>query len=142
MTGFKKFILRGNVVDLAVGVVIGAAFASVVQVFVKGILTPFIGMFGGVPDMAAWTATANGSVFLIGELINAILSFLIIALVVYFCVVVPVNRLMDRMKPPAPPSPKTRECPFCLSKIPAAATRCAFCTSEVPEGAAVGASSA
>ena len=131
---FKEFVLRGNVVDLAVGVVVGAAFASVVQALVKGILTPLIGMAGGVPDASAWTVTANGSVFLVGEVVNAVLSFLLIAAAVYFLVVVPVNRLLDRTKAQEPAAPKTRDCPFCLSKIPTAATRCAFCTSEVPVG--------
>src|SRR3954466_699763 len=91
MGGFKKFILRGNVVDLAVGIVIGAAFTGVVQSLVKGIITPLIGIFGGIPDFSAWYVTVNGSRFLIGEFINTLLSFLILAAVVYFFVVMPVN---------------------------------------------------
>jgi large conductance mechanosensitive channel len=132
MSGFKKFLLRGNVVDLAVAVVIGAAFGAVVQALVKDIVTPIIGAFGGVPDFAAWFFTVNGSKFLIGDFINALLSFLVIAFVVYFFVVLPVERLMTRHKgePPAAPV-TTRECPYCLSTIPKAASRCAFCTSEV-----------
>jgi large conductance mechanosensitive channel len=128
MEGFKKFILRGNVVDLAIGVVIGAAFTSVVNALVKSLITPLIGVFGGVPDFSAWAFTINGSLFAIGEFINALLSFLIVAAVLYWFVVVPVNRLMSLRKTDEPVGPRTRECPACLSKIPIAATRCAFCT--------------
>ncbi|MCC6179824.1 MAG: large conductance mechanosensitive channel protein MscL [Chloroflexi bacterium] len=132
MNGFKKFILRGNVVDLAIGVVIGAAFTGVVQSIVKGLITPLIGAFGGIPDFSAWAFTINNSRFAVGDVINAILSFLIVALVIYYLVVLPVNTLMDRARGAPPAGPKTRECPECLSKIPQAARRCAFCTSEVP----------
>ncbi|MCC7104245.1 MAG: large conductance mechanosensitive channel protein MscL [Chloroflexi bacterium] len=131
MSGFKKFILRGNVVDLAVAVVIGAAFGTVVQALVKSLITPLIGAFGGVPDFSALAFTVNGSRFAIGEFINALISFLILALVVYYFVVLPVNALTDRFKGEGPVAPKTRECPECLSKIPPAARRCAFCTAEV-----------
>jgi large conductance mechanosensitive channel len=133
MSGFQKFLLRGNVVDLAVAVVIGGAFGAVVTAFVKDIVTPIIGAFGGLPDFSAWFFTVNGSKFLIGDFLNALLSFVVIAFVVYYFVVVPVQRLMDRFKPEElPPAPAaTRECPECLSKIPAAARRCAFCTAEV-----------
>lgn len=131
MDGFKKFLLRGNVVDLAVAVVIGAAFGAVVTAFVKAFVTPLIGAFGGIPDFSAWAFTVNGSRFPIGEFINALLSFLVIAAVVYFFVVVPMNKLMDRFKSEEPAGPRTRECPLCLSKIPQAATRCAFCTADV-----------
>jgi large conductance mechanosensitive channel len=128
MTGFRKFILRGNVVDLAVAVVIGVAFTGVVQALVKDIITPIIGIFGGVPDFSSLSFAINSSRFLIGDFINAILSFLVIGLVVYYFVVMPVGRLLDRFVPaPAPPAP-TRECPECLSKIPVKARRCAFCT--------------
>ena len=128
MSGFRKFILRGNVVDLAIAVVIGAAFTTVVQALVKDLITPIIGVFGGVPDFAALTFTINNSRFLIGDFINAVLSFIVIGAVVYYFVVLPVGRLLDRFSPtPAPPAP-TRECPECLSKIPAKARRCAFCT--------------
>ena len=133
MGGFKKFLLRGNVVDLAVAVVIGAAFGAVVQALVKDIVTPIIGAFGGVPDFSAWFFTINGSKFLIGDFINALLGFVIIAAVVYYFVVLPVQRLMDRYKGEPPVAPvTTRECPYCLSKVPLAATKCAFCTSELP----------
>ena len=138
MSGFRKFILRGNVVDLAVGVVIGAAFSGVVQAFVKSLITPLLGAFGGIPDFSEWSFAVNGSRFAIGEFINAVLSFLIIALVIYFFVVLPVNKLMDRFKPEESIELKKRDCPECLSKIPFIARRCAFCTAEVsaaPEGA-------
>ena len=132
MSGFRKFILRGNVVELAIAVVIGAAFGTVVQALVKDLITPLIGAFGGVPDFSAIFFTVNNSRFLIGDFINALLSFLIVAAVVYYFVVLPVNRLMTRFKPKAALVPETtRDCPYCLSSIPKAATRCAFCTSEV-----------
>ncbi len=132
MSGFKKFLLQGNVVDLAVAVVIGVAFGAVVTALVKDIITPILGAFGGLPDFSAWTFTINGSKFLIGDFINALISFVVIALVVYFLVVLPVQRLMDRFKPAPIVAPETvRECPYCLSKISKAATRCAFCTAEV-----------
>src|SRR5437763_295937 len=133
--GFRKFILRGNVVDLAVAVVIGAAFTAVVTAFVRDFVTPLIGALGGQPDFASVVFTANNSQFRVGDFINALLSFLIVALVVYYFVVAPTNALMDRFKPEPPPAP-TRECPECLSKVPVKARRCAFCTSELPPVAA------
>src|SRR4051794_23101796 len=132
MDGFKKFLLRGNVVDLAVAVVIGAAFGAVVKALVESLITPLIGAFGGVPDFSALAFTVNGSRFAIGEFINALLSFLILATVVYFFVVMPVNKLMDRYRSDEPVGPRTRECPHCLSKIPVLASCCAFCTRDVP----------
>ena len=135
MDGFRKFILRGNVIDLAVAVVIGAAFTTVVTAFVRGFIMPLIGIFGGVPDFTGAYFTVNSSRFLYGEVLNALITFLLIALVVYFVVVVPINRMNERSRPPEPA--KTRECPECLSKIPLAARRCAFCTAAVtPESAA------
>ena len=128
--GFKKFILRGNVVDLAVGIVIGAAFTGVVQALVKDIITPLIGIFGGIPNMSSWTVTVRGTVFPIGDFLNALVSFLLIALVVYFLIVVPVTKLMDKYKPEPKPSP-TKECPECVSKIPKAARRCPQCTVQI-----------
>lgn len=128
--GFKKFILRGNVVDLAVGIVIGAAFTGVVQSLVKSIITPLIGVFGGIPDFSTWFITLNGSRFMVGEFINTLLSFVILAAVVYFFVVMPVNRLMEKYSPQTPPA-KTKECPECLSKIPELARRCAHCTAQL-----------
>jgi len=130
--GFKKFILRGNVVDLAVAVVIGAAFSSVVTAFVKDLITPLLAALGGQPDFSSLTFTINNSQFRYGDFINAVISFLIIAFVIYYFVVMPVNSLMDRFKPePQPPAP-TRECPECLSKVPLNAKRCMYCTSELP----------
>jgi large conductance mechanosensitive channel len=126
--GFRKFILRGNVVDLAVGVVIGAAFGNLVQAFVKDFLNPLIGMAGGTPNLADLTFQVGQSQFLVGDFLNALLSFLLIALVTYFAVVVPVNRLRDRFEPKPEPAP-TKECPECLSKVPERARRCAYCTS-------------
>src|SRR5256885_11407586 len=104
MQGFRKFILRGNVVDLAVAVVIGAAFGTVVQALVKDLITPLIGAFGGVPDFSALFFTINNSRFLIGDFINALISFIVIAAVVYYFVVIPVSRLMERFSP-QPPAP-------------------------------------
>jgi large conductance mechanosensitive channel len=133
---FKAFILRGNVVDLAVGIVIGAAFGAVVAAFVKDLITPFIAALGGKPDFSSLGFTINHSRFLVGDFINAIVSFLIIAAVVFFFVVRPVNALMNLRKTETPVVAKTRECPYCVSSIPIAATRCAFCTQEVPPVAA------
>src|SRR5579864_985845 len=132
MSGFRKFILRGNVVDLAIAVVIGAAFGAVVQALVKDLITPLIGAFGGVPDFSSLFFTVNNSKFMIGDFINVVLSFVVIAAVVYYFVVVPVGRLMERLVPTVPPAP-TRECPWCLSKIAVKARRCAFCTSDVED---------
>lgn len=131
MSGFRKFLLRGNVVDLAVAVVIGAAFGAVVQALVKDLITPIIGALGGVPDFSALFFTINGSKFLIGDFINALLSFVFIAAVIYYVVVVPVGRLVARFSADSPAPAPTRECPECLSKIPMRATRCAFCTAAV-----------
>jgi large conductance mechanosensitive channel len=128
--GFKKFILRGNVVDLAVGIVIGAAFGTVVQALVKDIITPIIGIFGGQPDFSSWALTVGGARLLIGDFLNALLSFVLLALVVYFFVVLPVNKLMDRYKPEPQPAP-TKACPECTHKIPQAARRCPQCTAQL-----------
>ena len=131
MSGFRKFLLQGNVVDLAIAVVIGVAFGAVVTALVKDLITPIIGAFGGLPDFSAWVFTVNGSKFLIGDFINALVSFVVIAAVVYFLVVLPLQSYMERNKP-SPAAPESvRDCPYCLSKIPKAATRCAYCTSEV-----------
>jgi large conductance mechanosensitive channel len=128
LDGFKKFVLRGNVIDLAVGIIIGAAFTAVVNSLVKDLITPVFGIFGGLPDFSAWAFTVNGSQFNIGSFINAVLSFLIMAGVLYWVIVVPVNRLMDLRKVEEAPETETRECPECLSKIPTRARRCPFCT--------------
>ena len=129
MDGFKKFLLRGNVVDLAVAVVIGAAFGAVVTAFTGSFITPLLAAIAGKADFSKLYFTLHHSKFTYGLFINAILSFLIIAAVIYFFVVVPVNSLMQRYKPtPSEPTP-TKDCPECLSSIPAAARKCAFCTS-------------
>ncbi len=133
MDGFRKFILRGNVIDLAVAVVIGASFAALVTALVKDIITPIIGIFGGIPDFSGIFFSINNSRFLIGDLINAALAFVVMAAIIYFFIILPVNKLTDRFGPTPEPPVKTRECPECLSKIPARARRCAFCTSDVPE---------
>jgi large conductance mechanosensitive channel len=131
LKGFRSFILRGNVVDLAIGIVIGAAFGAVVTALVSDFITPIIAAIGGKPDFGALYFTVNGSRFAYGHFINAVISFLIIAAAVYFLVVVPVNKLMARYKPSAEEPTPTKDCPHCLSSIPAAATRCAFCTAEL-----------
>lgn len=125
--GFRDFILRGNMLDLAVAVVIGAAFGAVVTSLVEDVITPLIGALGGNPDFGSYTLGP----ILIGNFINALLSFLIVAAIVYFAVVAPMNRLMARLRPATPPIAPTRPCPECLSEIPLGATRCAFCTAQV-----------
>lgn len=130
MGDFKDFILRGNVVDLGVGIVIGAAFTGVVTAFVKDILTPLITIPGTI-NFSDLAFTIGGGKFLIGDFINNVISFLLIAFVVFFLVVRPVNALMDRAKPRTPAPATTRECPYCLSKVPVKATKCAFCTSNL-----------
>ena len=128
---FRDFILRGNVVDLAVAVVIGAAFGAVVTAFVADFMTPLLAAIGGQPDFSRLTFTINGSVFRYGDFINRVIAFLIIAAVVFFFVVRPLNQLMSRYKPEPALDQPTRACPECLSDIPYAARRCAFCTAEV-----------
>ena len=132
LDGFKKFILRGNVVDMAVGVVIGAAFGGVVAALTKDLLTPLIAALVGKPDFSAITFTVNGSLFPVGDFINACISFLLIAAAVYFFVVTPVNALVARMhRGDKPPDPTTKQCPECMSDIPIAAKRCSHCTQPV-----------
>jgi large conductance mechanosensitive channel len=128
---FREFILRGNVVDLAVAVVIGAAFGAIVTAMVEDLVTPLIAAVGGQPDFSALDFTINDSTFRYGHLLNAVISFLVISAVVFFFVVVPVNKLMQSRKSETPAEESTRECPECLSSIPARAVRCAFCTSSV-----------
>jgi large conductance mechanosensitive channel len=128
MSGFKSFLLRGNVVDLAVGIVIGAAFGAVVSELVKDLITPLIAAIGGQPNFDGLYFTVNKSRFLYGRFLDALIAFLIIAAVVYYLVVLPYSRFRARFERPAPPERKTRECPECLSKVPAAARRCAYCT--------------
>lgn len=129
LKGFKEFILKGNVVDLAVGVVMGVAFGGVVSALVKDLITPLIAAIGGTPDFSFLYFTINHSKFMIGDFINALISFLINAVVVYFFVVLPVNKLVALTKKEKPLTPTTKKCPQCLSIIPIEAKRCAFCTS-------------
>jgi large conductance mechanosensitive channel len=129
MKGFKAFLLRGNVIDLAVAVVIGIAFGVVVTAFVKDLVTPLIAALGGKPDFSALYFTVNNSKFLYGDFINAIIAFLIIAAVIYFLVIVPINALVARSRKEPPADPTTKKCSECLSDIPVDARRCAFCTS-------------
>ena len=130
LKGFRQFMLRGNVVDLAVAVVIGGAFGAVVTALVKDLITPLLAAVGGKPDFSAIVFTVNGSKFLIGDFINAIVSFVMIGAAIYFFVVTPVNALQARInRGEAPPDPTTKKCPECLSEVPIAARRCAFCTS-------------
>jgi large conductance mechanosensitive channel len=137
LSDFKKFILRGNVVDLAVAVVVGVAFTAMVTAFVADIITPLIAAIFGKPSFSNLTFSVNHSTFKYGSFINAVLSFLIIATVVFFAVVVPLTALMRRLNvlPKDEPEPPTRECPECLSDIPEAARRCRFCTAEVAPAA-------
>jgi large conductance mechanosensitive channel len=129
--GFKQFLLRGNVVDLAVGVVIGAAFGGVVTAFTKDLLTPLIAAIAAKPDFSAIQFTINGSKFPVGDFVNAIVSFIIVATAVYYFVVLPVNALVSRARKEPPADPTTKKCPECMSEIPIGAKRCAFCTSQL-----------
>ena len=129
MNGFKEFLLRGNVIDMAVGIVVGAAFGTVVSAFVKDLMTPFIAAIVRKPDFSTLAFTINSSKFMIGDFVNQLISFIIIAAAVYFAVVLPVNKLISRVRGPA--APMTKTCPECLSEIPIGAKRCAHCTSPV-----------
>jgi large conductance mechanosensitive channel len=132
LKGFKQFLLRGNVIDLAVAVVMGATFGAVVTALVKDLVNPLIAAIFGKPDFSAIAFTLNGSKFAIGDFLNALVSFLLSAVAVYFLVVLPVNTLMTRIKRgEVPPDPTTKKCAECLSEIPIGARRCAFCTSPV-----------
>lgn len=129
LKGFKTFLMRGNVVDLAVAVVIGGAFGAVVAALVKDLLTPLIAAIIGKPDFSAIQFTVNGSKFLVGDFVNAIVAFVLVAAAIYFFVVVPMNMLNERRRRgEATPDPTTKKCPECLSEVPIAARRCAFCT--------------
>jgi large conductance mechanosensitive channel len=128
---FRDFVLRGNVVELAIAVVIGAAFGAVVTAFVASFITPLIAAIGGKADFSSLAFTINGSRFTYGAFFNALLSFLIIAAVIFFFVVRPLNTLFARLKPEPAVDRVVRSCPECLSDIPEAARRCAFCTAEV-----------
>lgn len=131
LQGFKQFILKGNVVDLAVGVVIGIAFGGVVSALVKDLITPLIAAIGGNPDFSSLHFTINHSKFMIGDFLNALISFLINAAVVYFLVVLPMNKLTSAARKEKPADSTTKKCPECLSVIPIDAKRCAYCTSPI-----------
>ena len=128
---FKQFVLRGNVIDLVVAVVIGAAFGAIVTSLVENIITPLIGALGGQRDFSALSVRLNGSEIRYGAFLNALLSFLIIAAVIFFAVIKPMNAVLTRMRTEPSPDPLTRKCPLCLSEIQMGARRCPFCTQEV-----------
>jgi large conductance mechanosensitive channel len=132
MKGFKTFLLRGNVVELAVAVVIAVAFGLVIAAFVKDLVTPLIAALFGKPDFGALTFTINNSKFLYGDFINAVVSFVIVAAVIYFFVVVPYTALIARARKEPPADPTTKKCTECLSEIPKDARRCAFCAQPQP----------
>jgi large conductance mechanosensitive channel len=130
LKGFREFVLRGNVVDLAVAVVIGAAFGAVITALVKDIITPLIAGLVGTPDFSAFVVPVGASRLLVGDFLNAVISFLLIAAAVYFFVVAPINAFIARRKRgEVPPDPTTKKCAECLSEVPIGARRCAFCTS-------------
>ena len=131
MKDFKEFLLRGNLVDMAVGIVIGIAFAALVTALVTDLITPIIAAIGGNPDFSGLTFTIHKSHFLYGAFVNSLIAFVVIAAVLFFLVVKPVNALMARRKTEPPVDAATRPCPECLSEIPIGARRCAFCTAEV-----------
>jgi len=128
---FKQFLLRGNVVDLAVGVVVGAAFGSVVTALVKDILTPLIAAIAKVPDFSGLFFTLNGSTFMYGDFINAAISFLLVACAIFFFVIKPMNMIVSLSHKEPPADPTTKKCPECLSEIPIEAKRCSHCTQVV-----------
>jgi len=128
---FKQFLLRGNVVDLAVGVVVGAAFGSVVSALVSDLLTPFIAAVAKVPDFSGLFFTINGSQFKYGHLINALISFILVAGAVFFFVVKPMNILIAKSRKEAPADPTTKKCPECMGEVPLDAKRCMYCTQEI-----------
>jgi large conductance mechanosensitive channel len=131
MSGFKAFLLRGNLVDIAVGIVIGAAFGTVVAAFVKDLITPIIAALFGKPDFSGLYFTVNNSKFLYGDFINVLIAFLVIATVIYFFVLSPYARFKARFEPAPVPEPVMKQCPRCISNIPASATRCPFCTTDL-----------
>ena len=128
---FKQFILRGNMLDLAVAVVVGVAFTAVITALVKDLITPLISAIGGNPDFSSLTFTIHHSTFRYGDFLNYLISFVIVAAAVFFLVVMPVNALVDRAHREPPADPTTKRCPECLSEIPLEARRCAYCTSQL-----------
>ncbi len=131
LKGFKEFILRGSVVDLAVGIMIGAAFNSVVSALVKDLMTPLAAAIFHQPNFATMSFTLNGSQFMYGDFINNLISFLITALTIYFFIVLPINKFSARIHKGPPPAATTRPCPFCMSNIPIGAKKCMYCTSDL-----------
>ncbi|MFA6414634.1 MAG: large conductance mechanosensitive channel protein MscL [Candidatus Paceibacterota bacterium] len=131
LTEFKQFLLRGNVVDLAVGVVVGAAFGTLVSALVADLLTPFIAAIARVPDFGNLSFTLNGAKFMYGHLVNAVFSFLLVASAVFFFVVKPMNVLIARSHGGAPANLATKKCPECTSEIPIGAKRCKYCTQAI-----------
>ena len=132
LQGFKQFILRGNVVDLAVGVIIGAAFSGVVTALVADVLTPLIGVIAKIPDFSTYVFEIRGSNFAYGHLFNAVISFFLTATAVYFFVVVPINKLIHlKHHETKPADPTTKKCPFCFSEINIKATKCPSCTADI-----------
>jgi len=131
LKGFKDFILKGNVVDMAVGVVIGVAFGAVVTAMVKDLITPLIGAIGGITNFSSIFFTVNHSKFMVGDFINSLISFLTIAVVIYFVVLMPVNKITEKMRSGKRVDPTEKTCPECLSSIPIKAKRCKFCTANV-----------
>lgn len=129
LKGFRDFVLRGNVIDLAVAVIIGAAFSSIVNSLVADIINPLIAAVVGKPDFSALTLSVGSGVIKYGLFLNALISFLLVAFTVYFLIVLPVNSLLLRLRGPAPTS--TKPCPQCLGDIPLAATRCKFCAQTI-----------
>jgi large conductance mechanosensitive channel len=128
LKGFRDFILRGNVVDLAIAVVIGAAFTGIVNSLVSDLINPLLAAIVKKPDFSYLVLNINGGHIKYGNFLNAVIQFLLVAAAVYFVVVIPVSRLLQRLHPPAPPAPPTKTCPECLSEIPMAARRCSHCT--------------
>ena len=130
-SGFKKFVFRGNVVDLAVGVVFGAAFSGLVNALVKDLITPLIAAIMGQPDFSGLLFTINGSRFMYGEFLNSLISFFLVAVAVYFFVVAPLNSILARTKKQEIVAPTTKKCPECISDVPVEATRCAYCAIKI-----------
>jgi large conductance mechanosensitive channel len=128
---FREFLLRGNLVDLAVAVVIGIAFAAVITALVGDLITPLIAAIGGKPDFGQLSFHVNGSTFKYGDFINAVITFVIVAAVIFYLVVKPVNALMARYKTEPAVEQTTKDCPHCLSSIPIGASKCAFCTADL-----------
>jgi large conductance mechanosensitive channel len=133
MSGFRKFLLRGNLIDLAVAVVIGAAFSAVITALVKDLVTPLIAAIGGKPDFSKQNFKVHHSVFLYGDFLNAMIAFVLVAAVLYFFVIKPFSRLLEHFQPTPQEPAKVQDCPHCASAVPIKAAVCAFCTRDLPE---------